>query len=161
MACDFRLGRSPMVGRGAHMANHRGGPGDGGVIAVTPGAALSKRAVVTRPLSVVCPHTKQNTRTHTHPQTKLSRYAFYSKFRKAVAAVAFPMAAAASAAGAAAAGNLQSGSRNLQFRGHRNNVIFLCLRLYLGFCFAFESRRQYYEAGNINYFHYKYISKEL
>ena len=66
-----------------------------------------------------------------------------------------------SAAGAAAAGNLQSGGRNLQFRGHRNNVIFLCLRLYLGFCFAFESRRQYYEAGNINHFHYKYISKEL
>ena len=36
-----------------------------------------------------------------------------------------------SAAGAAAAGNLQSGSRNLQFRGHRNNLphnVTFCVR---------------------------------
>ena len=58
-----------------------------------------------------------------------------------------------SAAGAAAAGNLQSGGGNLQFRGHRNNlphnVTFVFLTLSIGFCFAFDSWRQYCVADNI------------
>ena len=53
---------------------------------------------------------------------------------------------ATSAAGAAAAGNLQ-------FSGHRNNLLhnvtFVFLTLSIGFCFAFDSWRQYCVADNI------------